>query len=67
MKNKEEEMEAVSTSHQAVQGEEASRKIDILSLGVALVKEIREQGLNSQEVQGLLKLVEKLLKKENLL
>ena len=60
-------MEAVTTSHRVTKVTESSRRIDILSLGVALVKEIREQELTSDEIQGLLKLVEKLLKKENLL
>ncbi len=67
MQDEEDKMEAVSTSHRVDQGVETSRRIDILSLGVAFVKEVRESGLSPEEVQGLLKLVDKLLKKENLL
>lgn len=60
-------MEAVSTSHRVDQLIESSRRVDILSLGIAFVKEIQERDLSPDQVRGLLKLTEKLLKKEKLL
>jgi len=59
-------MESVSLTSPS-QSTDNSKRIDILSLGIAFVKEIREHNLNSDEIKGLLKLINNLLRKEGLL
>ena len=70
MQKEEEEMEVISTSQRPSQEEGVgpkTKRIDVISLSVAFVKEIHDKGLTSEEIKGVLKLVEKLLNKENLL
>lgn len=68
MQEEEGEMGAVSTSQRSSQEVgTTSKRIDVISLGVAFIKEIHDKGLTSEEIKGVLKLIEKLLKKENLL
>lgn len=44
-----------------------SKRIEVLGLGVAFVKEVRDLSLSKDELKGLLSLIQKLLQKEGFL
>lgn len=60
-------MGVISEAVPVVQSIESSRKVELLSLAVAFVKELKERNLGYNEIQGLLRLLENLLKEEDLL
>jgi len=60
-------MEATKPLLGPVSQDVTSKRIEVLSLGVAFVKEIRLLALSTSEVQGLLNLIQNLLQKEGFL